>query len=102
MCLCDSTQARVSGPREWPVNHRRAECAFVCPLGSAPRDAEQLSGPDLFRHLARLRAIHMAVLEFDHRIHPLTAEAFELVAFAAAERPFHDLVLDSHVVERLL
>src|SRR5262245_61713675 len=66
------------------------------------RSAEELACADPRGHLLGLRAIHAAVLELDHGIDPLAAEAFELVALAAANGSLHDLVVDARVVERLL
>src|SRR5205085_769874 len=43
-----------------------------------------------------------AVLELDHRVLPLAGQALEVVALAAHERSLHEVVLDPHVVERLL
>ena len=63
---------------------------------------EELAGLDLPGHVLRVLAIDRPVLELDHRILALTAQALDVVPLSAKERPLHDLVVDPLLVERAL
>ena len=94
-----SALARTAAPAE-PARPRRDRRSRS--RARMPRCVEQLARPDPLRHVLRLGAVDAAVLELDHGVLALAAEALEVVALARAQRALHELVLDALLVERLL
>jgi hypothetical protein len=64
--------------------------------------AEQPPRPYPYGHVLGLRVVDTAVLELNHRIDALAAQTLKVVAFASANRPLHELVVDAPLVERPL
>src|SRR3954454_8747944 len=62
----------------------------------------ELPGADSRRHVLRFRAVDAPVLELDHGIDTLAAQALKIIAFAAPYRAFDELVVDALLVERPL
>jgi hypothetical protein len=71
-------------------------------VGGAAGLAEQPPRPYPCGHGLGLRVVDTAVLELDHRIDALAAQALKVVAFASANRPLHELVVNALLVERPL
>src|SRR5665647_1359896 len=70
--------------------------------GRALRTLHQPALADRLLHVLRLLPVPAAVLELDRGIEPLAGVLLDLVALAAPQRADHALVLDSHLLERLL
>src|SRR5207302_3526626 len=70
--------------------------------GSARSLRVQGARSDRLCHLLRFLAVHAPVLELDHGVLALAAQALEVVARSLPQRALHDLVLDAHLVERAL
>src|SRR5581483_7672608 len=90
------------GRRELAVRRRGRGCVGTERARCDEAGVVQLTRADPFDHVARLLAVHAAVLELDHRVEALPAEALELVAPTAADGPRDNHVLDARGVELAL